>query len=46
MNRHADRAQIESEDVAALRVFNTGDKDIKERNIRIDDFRCLTPGET
>lgn len=34
-------AQIESEDVAALRVLKTGERDISARNIIIDDFRAF-----
>jgi hypothetical protein len=39
-------AQIESEDVAALRVLKTGERDIRARNIIIDDFRAFKSGET
>ena len=42
-NRKADKAQIESEDVAAVNVLNTGDKDINARKIRIEDLRFLIP---
>jgi hypothetical protein len=42
-NRKADNAQMESEDVAAVNVLNTGDNDIRARNIKIDDFRALRP---
>jgi hypothetical protein len=38
MNRHAVSAQIESEDVEAVSVFITGDRDSSARNANIDDF--------
>ena len=38
MNRHAASAQIESEDVDAVSVFITGDKDNSARNANIDDL--------
>jgi hypothetical protein len=38
MNRHAAIAQIESEDVDAVSVFITGDKDSSARNTNIDDL--------
>jgi hypothetical protein len=38
MNRHAASAQIESEDVDAVSVFITGDKDNSARNANIEDF--------
>ena len=38
MNRHAESAQIESEDVDAVSVFITGDKDNSARNANIDDL--------
>jgi len=43
----ADKAQIESDDVAAVRVRKTGERDIKERKTSIDDLRALrsTAGE-
>ena len=38
MNRHAANAHIESEDVDAVSVFITGDKDNSARNANIDDL--------
>jgi len=38
INRHAASAQIESEDVDAVSVFITGDKDNSARNANIDDL--------
>lgn len=38
MNRHAASAQIESEDVEAVSVFMTGDKDSRVRNANMEDF--------
>jgi hypothetical protein len=38
MNRHAASAQIESEDVDAVSVFITGDKDNSARNANMEDF--------
>ena len=38
MNRHAASAQIESEDVDAVSVFITGDKDSSARNANMEDF--------
>ena len=43
MNKHADRAQIESEDVAAVRVFRTGDNDIRARKTRMEAFTVFAP---
>jgi len=40
-NRKAESAQMESEDVAAVNVLSTGDKDIRARNIIMDDLRAL-----
>lgn len=34
---------MESEDVAAVKVFNTGDKDSRARNTKIEDFAVLDP---
>lgn len=45
MKRKAESAQIESEDVAAVNVLNTGDKDSKARNINIDDLNVFMPRE-
>jgi len=42
-NSAADKAQIESEEVAAVSVLKTGDSDMSARNISIDDFNALTP---
>ena len=41
MNRMADMAQIESEDVAADNVRRTGDSEIRERNIIMADFKAF-----
>ena len=41
MNRHAASAQIESEDVDAVSVFITGDKDSSARNANIDDLTAF-----
>lgn len=41
MNKEAERAHMESEDVAAVKVRKTGDKDMSTRNIMIDDFNTL-----
>lgn len=46
MNNAAARAQIESEDVAAVKVRKTGDSDMSTRNIIIDDFITLKSNET
>jgi hypothetical protein len=43
MNRKADRAQIESEDVAAVNVLSTGDRDSRARNTKIDDLNVFIP---
>jgi len=40
-NRIADKAQIESDDVAAVRVRKTGERDIKARKTSIEDLRAL-----
>ena len=32
---------MESEDVAAVNVLSTGDKDMRARNIIMDDFRAF-----
>ena len=47
MNKEAARAQMESDEVAAVSVLKTGDKDMSTRNIMIDDFitfRSANPG--
>lgn len=46
MKRHADNAQIESEDVAAVRVFRTGESDMSARKTRMDVFSALAPRES
>ena len=43
INKHAVRAQIESDDVAAVNVLNTGESDIRDRNTRIDDLTVFAP---
>jgi hypothetical protein len=43
MKRIADIAQMESDDVAAVRVFKTGDSDMRARKIRIEDLSVLMP---
>ena len=45
MNRHAARAQIESEEVDAVSVFITGDKDNSARNANIDDLTVFASAE-
>jgi hypothetical protein len=45
INRHADKAQIESEEVAAVRVFRTGDSESKARNTKMDDLSVLASDE-
>jgi hypothetical protein len=44
MNRHAASAQIESEDVDAVSVFITGDRDNSARNANIDDLTVFASG--
>ena len=44
-NRHAARAQIESEDVDAVNVFITGDKDNSARNANMEDFTVFASGD-
>lgn len=46
MNKQAERAQIESDEVAALKVLSTGDSAMRARNTRRDDFRVLVPGQS
>lgn len=41
VKRTAARAQIESDDVAADNVRNTGDRDIRERNIMTEDLKAF-----
>ena len=41
IKRIAAKAQIESEDVAAVSVRNTGESDMSARNIIMDDFKVL-----
>lgn len=43
MNKKAESAQTESEDVAAVNVRNTGESDTNARNINIEDFSVLMP---
>jgi|ERR1700691_5496501 hypothetical protein len=43
MKRHADKAQMESDDVAALKVFSTGDNAIRARKTKIDDLSVFVP---
>lgn len=40
-NKNAERAQIESEDVAAVSVLSTGESDMSARNIKMDDLKAL-----
>jgi hypothetical protein len=44
MNKRAERAQIVSDEVAAVSVRKTGESDMRARNIKIDDFRALRSG--
>lgn len=43
MKRHAVSAQIESEDVEADNVRKTGERAMRARNTKIDDFKALLP---
>lgn len=43
MNRHAESAQIESGEVAAVSVRRTGERAIKARKTRIDDLTAFAP---
>ena len=43
MNKEADSAQMESEEVAAVRVLSTGDNDIRARNTRMEAFSVFAP---
>ena|ERR1700722_17983297 len=45
MNKKADRAQMESDDVAAVNVLSTGERDNSARNIRMDDLNVFTPAQ-
>jgi hypothetical protein len=36
---------MESEDVAALKVFNTGDNAMRAKKTKMDDFRVLVPAQ-
>jgi hypothetical protein len=42
INKKADIAQIESEDVAAVNVFKTGERAISARKINIEDLVVFT----
>ena len=44
MKRHADNAHMESEEVAAVRVFKTGERDISAKKTRIEVFSVFAPG--
>jgi hypothetical protein len=35
---------MESDDVAAVKVFNTGDNAISAKKTKMDDFNVLAPG--
>ena len=41
MNKMAERAHIESEDVAAVKVLKTGARDMRARKINMDDLTAL-----
>lgn len=41
MKSTADNAQMESEDVAAVKVRKTGDRDMRAKNIMMDGFNIL-----
>ena len=43
INKHAAKAQMESDEVEADNVRSTGDKDSKARKTKIDDFSVLDP---
>jgi hypothetical protein len=45
MNREAARAHMESDEVAAVKVRKTGDRDMRTRNIMIDDFITFRSGQ-
>jgi hypothetical protein len=44
MNRHAAKAQMESDDVAAVNVLSTGESDMSDRNTKMDDLIIFAPG--
>ena len=44
MNRQADRAQMESDEVAAVSVRSTGDTDMRAKNTSIEDLTTFAPG--
>lgn len=44
MNRQADMAQMESDDVAAVSVRSTGDTDMRAKNTNIEDLTTFAPG--
>lgn len=43
INKHAAKAQMESDEVEADNVRSTGDKDSNARKTKIDDFSVLDP---
>jgi hypothetical protein len=43
MNKMAESAHMESEEVAAVSVRNIGESDTNARNINMDDFNVLIP---
>ena len=45
MNKHAESAQIESEDVAAVRVRSTGESAIKAKNTKSEDLIAFAPSK-
>lgn len=45
MNKLAERAHIESDDVAAVSVRNSGDSASNAKNTRIDDLTAFAPGQ-
>ena len=42
-NRHAESAQMESDEVADVNVRSTGDRASRARKIRIDDLTVFAP---
>ena len=43
MNKQAASAHIESDDVAAVNVLNTGERPKSAKKTKIDDFTTLAP---
>jgi len=45
MKRNADKAQMESDEVAAVKVFSTGDNAMRARKTKMDDLSVLVPAQ-